>query len=281
MSIKNLETGYQPNWCPGCGNFRLMSALKSALVELSLDPGEVVLVAGIGCHGHINNFTRVSSFEGLHGRPIPLATGIKLGNRNLKVIVSTGDGDCLGEGGNHFIHAANRNHDLTVIIHDNLSYSLTTGQSSPTSPLGYRSKSTPLGKIEKALNPLSLAISAGATFVSRGFSGDVPHLTSLIKEAISHPGFALIDVLQPCVIFSKEFSFDYYRERVYKLDQPLNDRTLAFAKSLEWGDKIPIGVFYQEKSKSFEEKVEQLAKGSLKDQPIKNFDWEKLTKEFY
>jgi 2-oxoglutarate ferredoxin oxidoreductase subunit beta len=281
MNLKDLETNHLPNWCPGCGNFGLWQALKQALIKLKLDPGETVIVAGIGCHGHLNNFTKVSSFEGLHGRPIPVGAGIKLANHRLKVIISTGDGDCLGEGTNHFIHAARRNHDLTVIIHDNASYSLTTGQASPTSPSSYRSKATPFGKIEEALNPISLAIAAGASFVARGFSGDLPHLTRLVKQAISHQGFAVVDVLQPCAVFNRQFTFDYYLKRVDKIKKPFKTRALAFRKSLKWSDKIPIGLFYQEKSASYEEKVGLTAKAVPIKKILRNFDWKKLTREFY
>jgi 2-oxoglutarate ferredoxin oxidoreductase subunit beta len=281
MSVKKYETGVVPNWCPGCGNYGLWQALKQAFWELRLNLGETVIVAGIGCHGHLNNFTQVSSFEGLHGRPIPVAVGIKLANHQLRVIVSTGDGDCLGEGGNHFIHAARRNHDLAVLIHDNASYSLTTGQASPTSPVGYQSKSTPQGKIEKRLNPLSLAIAAGATFVSRGFVGNESHLTRLFKAAINHRGFAVVDILQPCVVFNKQLTFDYYRQRLVEIKKPLSDRALAFRESLKWDDKIAIGIFYQEETPSYEEKVEPIREKSLISQPFKNFDWQKLTEEFY
>jgi 2-oxoglutarate ferredoxin oxidoreductase subunit beta len=280
MEMKDYETGVLPNWCPGCGNFGLWQAFKQALVDLKLNPGETLLVAGIGCHGHINNFTKVSSVEGLHGRPIPVAVGAKLANHHLNVIVSTGDGDCLGEGGNHFVHVARRNHDLTVMIHDNASYSLTTGQSSPTSPQGYRSKSTPFGKIEPPLNPLALAIAAGATFVARGFVGEVAHLSDLLKAAITHQGLAVLDILQPCVVFNKECTFEYYRQRVTKFDQVPQDRAEAFAKSLAWGDKIPIGIFYQEKAPSYEAQLAYLKDAALVKKPLQDFDWPSLVEEF-
>lgn len=275
------ETDYKPDWCPGCGNHSLWQALKQTLDGLGVDPGETVVVAGIGCHGHVCNFTKVSSFEGLHGRPIPLATGIKLANHKLTVIVSTGDGDCLGEGGNHFLHAARRNHGLVCLIHDNASYSLTTGQASPTSPSGYKSKSTPFGKIEEAINPISLAIAAGATFVSRGFVGEPAHLSELMKAAIEHRGFALVDALQPCVVFNKELTHEFYQKRVYKLEKPESNRVRAFEKSLEWGERIPIGIFYQEKGGSFEEKIGRIKEKTLKEQPLRNFDWQRLIEEFY
>ncbi|MBN1263681.1 MAG: 2-oxoacid ferredoxin oxidoreductase [Candidatus Pacebacteria bacterium] len=281
MTVKDYETKVTPNWCPGCGNFGLWQALKQTLVDLRADPGETVLVAGIGCHGHMNNFTKISSFEGLHGRPIPIAVGIKLANHRLQVIVSTGDGDCLGEGGNHFVHACRRNHDLVVLIHNNSSYSLTTGQASPTSSLGYQSKSTPEGKKVEALDPALLALASGATFVSRGFSGDVPHLQEILKAAIKHRGLAVVEVLQPCVVFNKDQTFDYYRQRIKKLARPYLKRGGAIRACLAKNGRIPIGIFYQQKKPSFESRLDQIRKKPLVRQSLRNFDWDKLTGEFY
>src|SRR3989344_4710470 len=165
--LKDLTTLCSPNWCPGCGNFTIWAAFKNACVKKGWDNTNSVLVAGIGCHGHILNFTKITSVEGLHGRAIPVATGIKMVNNNLNVFVFTGDGDCLAEGGNHFIHACRRNHNLTIIIHNNALYSLTTGQACPTTPLGEKTKSTPFGNLDNPLNPVALAIVSGATFVAR------------------------------------------------------------------------------------------------------------------
>ena len=281
MKLSDFATNYKPDWCPGCGNYGLWQALKQALVELDADPGETVLVAGIGCHGHINNFTKVSSFEGLHGRPIPVAVGVKLANRKLNVIVSTGDGDCLGEGGNHFIHACRRNHDLTVILHNNSSYSLTTGQASPTSPQGYKSKSTPFGKLQKPFNPLALALVSGAGFVSRGFTGDPIHLTEIFKKAISHKGFSVVDVLQPCVVFNKQFTFAYFREKIEKIGKICQSREEALKMVLAIEEKISTGVFYQGEEASYEEKVVGIKEKSLVDQPLIGYNWEELVREFY
>lgn len=279
MKIADWQTSYLPNWCPGCGNYGLWQALKQALVELEKDPGETVLVAGIGCHGHINNFTRCSSFEGLHGRPIPVAVGLKLANHQLTVIVSTGDGDCLGEGGNHLLHVCRRNHDLTVMIHNNASYSLTTGQTSPASPQGYVSKSTPEGKLEPALNPLAVAISAGATFVARGFTGDISQLTQILKAAITHRGTAVVDILQPCVVFNKQFTPDYFKSRVRPIEK-VQTRSEAFAKALVWGDEIPTGIILAQEAPVYEDQVENLKKGPLvARKPSLNRDL--LLKEFY
>ena len=279
MKLKDWQTDYPPNWCPGCGNFGLWQAFKQALVELDKDPGGTVLVAGIGCHGHINNFTRISSFEGLHGRPIPVAVGIKLANHKLDVIVSTGDGDCLGEGGNHFLHVCRRNHDLTVMIHNNASYSLTTGQTSPASPQGYISKSTPEGKLEPALNPLAVALGAGATFVARGFTGNIPQLTEILKASISHQGVAIVDILQPCAVFNKEFTLDYFKSRV-KSTEVAKTRTEAFEKVSVWGNEIFTGIFYQEAGAAYENQVPGLKNGPLVSRKPR-LNKELLTREFF
>lgn len=281
ITIKDLETSRVPDWCPGCGNFGLWQALKQALVDLKLSPDETILVAGIGCHGHMNNFTKVTSFEGLHGRPIPLATGIKIANPGLKVLISTGDGDCLGEGGNHLLHASLRNDNLTVILHNNSSYSLTTGQASPTSPSGYLSKSTPCGKISPAFNPVALTLAAGATFVARGFAGDVDHLKSLFISAISHPGFAFIDVLQPCVVFNKVLTFEFYRQHIVKLEKPFSSRSKALTAVTCPSEKIPIGVFLQEKGPSFEEKIDHLADKKITKKPLSFKDLDKIAQPFF
>lgn len=279
---KNMiwETAHQPNWCPGCGNFGLWQAFKQALTQLGKEPGETVLVAGIGCHGHINNFTACSSFEGLHGRPLPVATGIKLANHRLEVIVSTGDGDCLGEGGNHLIHACRRNHNLMVMLHNNASYSLTTGQTSPASPQGYVSKSTPAGKLEPALNPLAVAIGAGATFVARGFTGNVPQLTELFVKAIAHRGLAVVDVLQPCIVFNKQFTFDYFRTRVQST-APAASRPEALKKALVWGKEIYTGVLFKEERPAYEDLVTSLAHRSLVENKPSVVKDGFLTEEFY
>lgn len=247
-ALNDLKSPKICTWCPGCGNFGIWTAFKQAAVFAGWDNTNTVMVAGIGCHGHINNFVNLSSFEGLHGRPIPVASGIKMINQKLNVFVFTGDGDCLSEGGNHFIHAARRNQNITVILHDNSVYALTTGQTSPTSSCGYKSKSTPQGNINSPVHPLTLAISAGATFVARAYSGDLPRLTEILIKANKHNGFAVVQVLQPCVTFNKEYSHIFFQENIYQLNEKHNtkDKQAAFAKSLEWGIKqIPVGLFYE------------------------------------
>ncbi len=262
----DLNTNCPMTFCPGCGNFGIWGALKNAAIQENWNNSNTVLVAGIGCHGHMVNFLRLNAFEGLHGRAIPVATGIKLVNHKLNVVVLTGDGDALAEGGNHFLHACRRNHDLTVLLHDNSIYGLTTGQTSPTSPDGFRSKSTPLGNPDHPLHPLSLAIAAGASFVARSFAGDILHLTETIIAATRHQGFSVVDILQPCITFNKEYTVDFYRQNIYHLDNNYNpsDKHAAFAKSLEWGPgQIPVGIIYQENRPSFESALPQ-----LRDQPL-------------
>ena len=209
-----------------------------------------VLVPGIGQAGKLPHYTKANVFNSLHGRPVPPAIGAKIANPGLTVIAVSGDGDGYGEGGNHFIHAARRNHDITYLVHNNQVYGLTKGQASPTSDSGFITKTTPYGATDP-VNPIALAIVSGASFVSRGFSSDIEHLAELMKQAITHQGFALIDIFQPCVSFNRQNTFQWYRQRVYKLEDengydPL-DKVTALMKSMEWGDKIPIGIIYKSK----------------------------------
>lgn len=293
-TIKDLEITYdKPNWCPGCGDFGIWMALKNAIVTLNLNPWEVVLVSGIGCSSKLPYWTKTYGFNGLHGRPMPVAEGIKLANHNLTVIVVSGDGDQYGEGLNHMLHAARRNIDITLIVHDNQLYSLTTGQFSPTTDTGEKNKATPVPVVETPLNPLSVALSAGATFVARGFSGDVKQETQLITEAIKHKGFAIVDTMQPCVTFNRKNTFSWFYERVYKLEEQTynsNDRVKAFAKTEEWPlrgslkegekEKIPTGVFYQEQKSTWEEGIPQISQTPLVKQPLENIDISPLLNEF-
>ena len=258
------NTKNTPNWCPGCGDFGIWTAFKQACLKQSWDNSNTALVAGIGCHGHIINFVSITNFEGLHGRPLPIAEGMRLANKNLNVFVFTGDGDCLAEGGNHFLHACRRNMNITVILHDNAIYGLTTGQTSPRSPKGYISKSTPEGNMEEPLNPISLAISSGATFVARAYSGDIEYLRDLITLANKHKGFAIIDVLQPCVTFNKQYSHYFFQKNIYNLqntDYDFTNKGWAFVKSLEWGEnQIPVGIFYQVNQPTYEEQLTHINK---------------------
>lgn len=260
------------NWCTGCGNFGIWTAFKKAAVKEGWDNTNTALVAGIGCHGHIVNFLNLSSFEGLHGRAIPVASGIKLANHNLNVFVFTGDGDGLSEGGNHFIHAARRNQDVTVVLHDNAIYSLTTGQTSPRSPKGFKSKSTPFGNIEEPLKPLTLAMVAGATFLARVYAGDIKQLSEIMIRANKHKGFAVIDVLQPCVTFNKEYNHYFFQQNTYQLpaDYDAANKAVALVKTMEWGvGKIPVGILYESNEPSYEMQVPQLAKKTLVENKLK------------
>jgi 2-oxoglutarate/2-oxoacid ferredoxin oxidoreductase subunit beta len=257
--------GLKPAWCPGCGNFGILRALNRALIEMELEPHQVLLVSGIGQAGKLPHYTRGNVFNSLHGRPVPPAIGAKIANPELIVIAISGDGDAYGEGGNHFLHACRRNHDITYLVHNNQVYGLTKGQASPTSDIGFVTKTTPYGAVSP-VNPIALAIVNGASFVGRGFAGDIDHLSHLIKEGITHRGFALIDILQPCVSFNYKNTFGWYRERVYKLEDERydpSDKRAALEKALEWGDKIPIGVIYEENLPVYEDQLPALSKGPL------------------
>lgn len=276
--------GLTPAWCPGCGNFGIASALKKALVDLGLRPDQVLLVSGIGQAGKLPHYIRGNVFNSLHGRPIPVAAAAKMVNRELTVIAVSGDGDAYGEGGNHFLHAVRRNHDITYLVHDNQVYALTKGQASPTSEPGYITKTTPEGA-PAPINPLTLAIAAGGGLVARSFAGDTEHLAEMIKRGIRHHGFALIDILQPCVTFNRINTWDWYRQRVYKLDNEAGynpgDRAAAFSKAREWGDRIPIGVIYEQARPTFEEQFHTLKEGGLLvKQKIGPSQAQKLIEEF-
>lgn len=275
--------GMTPAWCPGCGNFGILNALKRALVELALEPYQVLMVSGIGQAGKLPHYTRSNVFNSLHGRSLPPAIGAKIANTGLTVIAVGGDGDGYGEGGNHFIHSVRRNHDITYLVHDNQIYGLTKGQASPTSDQGFITKTTPEGA-SPPVNPMALAIAAGASFVSRGFAGDIEHLTRLIKLGIQHKGFALIDILQPCVSFNDKNTYSWYRERVYKLEEEANydpgNKAAAFTKAQEWAERIPIGVIYQQALPTYEEQLPALSKGPLVKQQIGPEKIKRLLAEF-
>lgn len=277
---EELNTAVFPNWCPGCGDFGIWAALKNAIVQLKLPLDKTLIVYGIGCHGHMVNFLNVHGFEGLHGRPLPVAIGAKIANHELKVIVIAGDGDTLGEGVGHLISACRGNHDITCLIHDNQVYGLTTGQASPTASRGHKSKSTPEGTLDEALDPIALTLSVGASFIARGFAGDISHLTEMVKAAIGHKGFAFLDVYQPCVTFNKVNTYDWFRQRIYKLEETYkpDDKKAAFARALE-RDRLPLGIFYREKRSTFEDGLPQIAKTPLVTQPVKTPDLTGLLQE--
>lgn len=237
------NTGKMPVWCPGCGNFAIWNSIKKALASLELEPHKIALVSGIGCSGKMVNHVRSYAFHSLHGRTLPVATGIKLANPDMNVIVNGGDGDGYGMGVGHLIHAIRRNVDVTYVVHHNKVYGLTTGQAAPTSPMGTHTKSTPFGVVDATINPLVLAMAAGATYVARGYSGESEQLAELIAGGIQHKGFAIIDVLQPCITFGGEYKYEYYDERIEKLtDIPAPDKAIALATEPE---KYYLGVYSQ------------------------------------
>jgi 2-oxoglutarate ferredoxin oxidoreductase subunit beta len=271
-----FNTERMPNWCPGCGNFGMQRALKAALLELDLQPHQVAMASGIGCSSKIVHWVNVYGFHSLHGRALPLATGIKLANHGLVVIAEGGDGDGYSEGMNHFIQAARRNVDFTYIVHNNGVFALTTGQASTTGNQGRKTPSTPHGAIEPPFRPAALAIAAGATFVARGFSGAIDQLKDLYVAAIRHRGFALVDVMQVCVSFNPEKGYKWYQQRVYKLEDEghdPSDRNAALALALDEKDeRLATGVFYRTERGAYEDELPQLKDAPLVEHDIGDVD---------
>ncbi|NSB13670.1 2-oxoacid:ferredoxin oxidoreductase subunit beta [Clostridium beijerinckii] len=273
---------YETAWCPGCGNFNILESLKRALTELGKDPYEVLMVAGIGQAAKLPQYISANSFCGLHGRAIPAAVAAKMANDKLTVIVDSGDGDTYGEGGNHFIHNIRRNTNITHFVHDNQIYGLTKGQASPTSGIGLVTGAQTTGNINAPLNPVALAITLGAGFVARAFSGDMDQLVSIMKEAISYKGYSMVDIFQPCVTFNHINTFSFYKNRVYTLDENYDpsNKLAALEKAMEFGDKIPTGILYREDKESFSERNVVLNKGTaLIDRPFNPSIIEELTSQ--
>lgn len=272
-----------PNaWCPGCGNFGILQAVKKALVDVNLEPRQILFVSGIGQAPKLPHYTRGNVFNGLHGRTLPAATGAKIANHELTVIGIDGDGGAYGEGVQHLLAAARRNVNITYLVHNNQVYGLTKGQASPTSELGFVTKTTPLGS-GRPLNPLLLALASDISFLARGFSGDIDHLSGLIAAGIKHHGFALIDILQPCVSFNHVNTYQWYQRRVYKVESEgydPTDKAAALKKAQEWGDKIPIGIIYQQLRPVYEDTLPQLKSIPLVQQPIESEKIGKLLEQF-
>lgn len=232
-------------WCPGCGNYGILDIVKTALAELGADPGKLVMVSGIGQAAKAPHYMKTNFFNGLHGRSLPVATAIRAANPELTVIVESGDGDMYGEGGNHFVHAVRRNPDITCIVHDNMVYGLTKGQASPTSRTGFTTPTQVHGVFSEPFNPIAVAIALDAPFVARAFMMDKDRTKEIIRRAITHRGFSLVDVFQPCVTFNKVNTYEWFRENTYYLEESHNpsDRTGAFRRAIE-KDRLPLGVFY-------------------------------------
>ncbi len=240
-------------WCPGCGDYSILSSVENTLMNLGKKPHEVLIVSGIGQAAKLPHYINTNGFDGLHGRALPAAFGAKVANHKLMVLVTSGDGDIYGEGGNHFIHAIRRNIDITLIVHNNQVYGLTKGQASPTSDLGMVTKTQPDGVFTIPFNPLTMAITLDAVFVARSYSKEIELTSKLIEEGVNTPGFSLIDVLQPCVSFNHTNTYKWYNDRVYQLGSSYDptDKSKAYKKSSEWGNKIPVGVIYKNSRKTY------------------------------
>jgi 2-oxoglutarate ferredoxin oxidoreductase subunit beta len=283
LELAKYKSETRPDWCPGCGDFGVLNALIQAVANLEIDPKDLFVVSGIGCSSNLPGFIHSYGFHSLHGRAMPIATGARLANPDLNVVVTGGDGDGYGIGMGHFVHAMRRNLDITYIVMDNQVYGLTTGQASPTSQQGFATKSSPMGTIEQPVNPIALALIAGATYVSRGFSGDPKHLTELIQNGIKHKGFALIDVFSPCVTWNKIETYDFFRQKCYKFNGPEYDASSmdqAITKSREWDPKIPIGLFYETQRPTYEEQDPALKLGNPVKATLGVSDPQALFKEF-
>jgi 2-oxoglutarate ferredoxin oxidoreductase subunit beta len=272
ITRQDFDSPERPTWCPGCGNFGILNAIKMALAEQNIAPHEIVMVTGIGCGSKLPHYIKVNGLHTIHGRPVAVATGARLANHGIQIMTVHGDGDGYGMGLAHFAHAARRNIGIVDVVQNNRVYGLTKGQYSPTSDPGMRTPTSPEGAIDRPVPPLALAITMGATFVSRGYPGDLRHLVWVIGQALQHPGYALVDVLQPCVTFNRPSAYDFYNPRVYKLEDAghdVTDKTAAWERAFEWGDRIPIGIFYVEKgTPSYEEQVPALRAGPLAKQPL-------------
>lgn len=273
QSIADFKGKVEPDWCPGCGDFGVLNALRRACLELALKPHEILTISGIGCSSNLPGYFNSYGMHTLHGRALPVATGAKMANHELTVIVTGGDGDGYGIGGNHFTHTARRNVDLTYIVMDNEIYGLTTGQTSPTSLQNMKTKSTPFGSVEFTYNPITAAIMNGATFVARGFSGDTKHLSMLIAKAIEHEGFALISVFSPCITFNHDNTFQFFKPRIRSLEDEGHDTSdwkSACEKAMVWGDTIYTGLFLQNTERPALGKLEPVLKqrGPLSRRPL-------------
>ena len=273
LEMKDFKAEVPPDWCAGCGDFGVLNALFQACAEIDLAPRDLMVVSGIGCSSNLPGFIRAYGVHSLHGRALPFATGAKLANHAMTVIATGGDGDGYGIGLNHFIQAMRRNINVTYIVMNNEIYGLTTGQVSPTSETGMKTKTTPHGNLEQMLNPMALALASGCGYIARGFSGQPKHLMKLYVDGIRHPGFALIDVFSPCVTFNKVQTYDWFRQRVYKLEETDHDPANfhgAMDKALEWGEKIPIGLLYRNPNPppSLHEQDPGLQSGVLVRQPL-------------
>jgi 2-oxoglutarate ferredoxin oxidoreductase subunit beta len=298
VSAQAYASSVKPTWCPGCGNYGILTAVKTALASLGIPPHQAMLVSGIGCGSKLPDYTSAYGYLTIHGRPLPIATGIKLANHDLTVLVTDGDGDAYGIGGNHLIHTMRRNIDITHIVQNNEIYALTKGQYSPATPHGRRTTTSPEGVIEKPVRPMALGLAMGATFLARGFAGEPRYLADLLIEAIRHKGYALVDVLQPCVVFNKTDTYEWYKEHTYRVEDEGHDPgdfEQAMLRARQWShealhetgpgrattleSKIPLGIIYRQPDvPTYESQEPALRAGPLIDQPFdgRKHDFEAL-----
>lgn len=272
LPLDTYAGAVDPDWCPGCGDFGVLKGLKMAAAKLSIKPKDLLVVSGIGCSSNLPGFMHAYGVHSLHGRAVPVATGAKFANHELNVVITGGDGDGYGIGLGHFVHAMRRNLDITYLVMNNQIYGLTTGQASPTTTKGHKTKSTPRGNVELPINPIALALVSGATYISRAFSGEPHHMADVIAGAIAHTGFSLVDLFSPCVTYNHLNTYPWFKQRVYQLEKEAGydpgDMDAAFHKAFEWGDRIPIGLFYQEEQPTYEDSEPALKKGPLVKQPL-------------
>ncbi len=287
LPLEVYQGAVEPDWCPGCGDFGVLRALEIAAQKLRLPTKDMLLVSGIGCSSNLPGFFHAYGIHSLHGRSVAVASGAKLANHELHVVITGGDGDGYGIGLGHFVHAMRRNLDLTYLVMNNQIYGLTTGQASPTTSKGHKTKSTPRGNVELPINPLALALVAGATYVARGFSGETKHLAEIIAGGIAHHGFALVDIFSPCVTYNMVNTYPWFKQRVYKLEDEKGydptDMQAAMQKAIEWEPKIPLGLFYKGDELTYEDSEPALKKGPLVRQPLgmNKGLFEELMEEFY
>lgn len=267
---KDFNSEVHPDWCPGCGDFGLLTALKKTFPLLNLEPHQIMMVSGIGCSSNLPGFINTYGMHTLHGRALPIAQGFKLANHEMAVVAVGGDGDGYGIGVGHFVHAMRRNVDMTYIVMNNSIYGLTTGQTSPTSGLKMRTKSTPFGNPELPINPLALALGSGCSFVARVYTGHVQQLIEVIKKAIEHRGFALVDTFSPCVTFNKENTHEFYKQNVKDINKNGYDTSDIFAALREatTTEYIATGIFYREERPCYEASEEETLREPLYRHPL-------------
>ena len=272
LPLETYEGLVDPDWCPGCGDFGVLKAVKMAAGKAGVAAKDLVVVSGIGCSSNLPGYVHAYGVHSLHGRAVAVATGIRLGNTDLKVVITGGDGDGYGIGMGHFIHAMRRNLDLTYVVMNNQIYGLTTGQASHTTMKDMRTKSTPRGNVELPINPIALAVVSGATYVARAFSGEPNHMADMIAGGIRHKGFALIDAFSPCVTYNKLNTYPWFKKRLYKLDDEAgydtSSASAALERSFEWGDHIPFGLFFRDEQPTYEDSEPAFKNGPLAHQPL-------------